>query len=90
METLVLRASMIRLSLQPSPVSENVGLQQDARLRKPSRRALALRITASSYRRSSALSRTTYRFTDRVRAAIISSIARIAMDKESLNRFRNR
>jgi hypothetical protein len=46
-----------------------------------------MRIIASSSRRSSALSRTTYRFTEGVRAAIISSIARIAMDNESLNRF---
>jgi hypothetical protein len=43
-----------------------------------------LRIIASSSRRSSALSRTTYRFTE---GAITSSIARIAMDKESLNAF---
>jgi hypothetical protein len=53
-----------------------------------SRRAglLPLPIIASSSRRSSALSRTTCRFTEGVRAAIISSIAEIAMDKESVYR----
>ena len=46
---------------------------------------LPLWIVASSLRRSSALSRTTYRFTEAARAAIISSIAPIAMDNELLN-----
>jgi hypothetical protein len=46
---------------------------------------LPLRIIASSPPRSSGLSRTTYRFTEGLPVAIISSIARIAMNNESLN-----
>jgi hypothetical protein len=42
---------------------------------------------ASSSPCSSPLNRTLYRFTEDARAAIISSIAPIAMDKESLNPF---
>ena len=48
---------------------------------------LPLRIIASSSRRSSALNRTTYRFTEGTLAAIIASIAPAAMDKESLIPF---
>jgi hypothetical protein len=45
---------------------------------------LPLPTIASSSRRSSALNRTTYRFNEGTLAAIISSIAPAAMDKESL------
>jgi hypothetical protein len=48
---------------------------------------LPFRIIASSRSRSSTLNRTTYRFTQGTRADIIASIARIAIDKESLNPF---
>jgi len=48
---------------------------------------LPLPIIASSSRRSSALNRTTYRFTEGAFTAIISSIAPDAMDKESLIPF---
>ena len=71
-------------------IFRNVRLQQDARLQEPLRRgSCLLRIIASSCCRSSALNRTTYRFTERAFAAIISSIAQIAMDKESLKSFPN-
>ncbi len=76
---------MIRLSLQPSPASEMPALNRMRAFRSRAAELLPLRITASSLPRSSALSRTTYRFTTGARAAIISSIAPIAMAKELLN-----
>jgi hypothetical protein len=61
-------------------------------MRAFTRRAAALSplpIIASSRRRSSKFSRTTYRFTEGARAAIISSIARIAIEQGIAKSFRN-
>jgi hypothetical protein len=85
METLVSTASRIRLSLQPSPASETSAFNRMRAFTSRAAELLPLWIIASSLRRSSALSRTTYRFTEAARAAIIASIAPIAMDNESLN-----
>src|SRR6267154_6797985 len=41
METLVSKALMIRLSLQPAPAFRDIGLQQYSRLQQPLRRAFA-------------------------------------------------
>ena len=70
METPVSRASTIRLSLQPSPSSETSAFNKMRAVRSRRAGLLPLRIIASSFRRSSALGRTTYRFTEGVRAAI--------------------
>ncbi len=79
---------MIRLSLHPSPSSETSAFNRMRAFRKPLRRALALADQRFKLN-ASALSRATYRFTEGTLAAMISSIARIAMDKESLNPFRD-
>ena len=78
---------MIRLSLQPSPSSETSDFNKMRAFKSRCAGLLPLRIIAASCRRSSPLNRTTYRFTEGAFAAIISSIARIAMDKELLNPF---
>ena len=77
MDGLVSSALMIRLSLQPSPVSETSAFNK---IRAFSNRWAGLfpfRISASSCSRSSALNRTTYFFTEISFAAMIPSAVHI-------------
>jgi hypothetical protein len=78
METLVSKALIIRLSLQPLPASDTSAFNN---IRAFSMRCAGLfpfRTSASSRSRSSPLSRTTYFFTEISFAAMIVSVARVA------------
>ena len=79
---------MIRLSLQPSPSSDASAFNKMRAFSSRCAELLPLPSIASSRRRSSALSRTTYRFTEGDLAAIISSIAPITMDARIAKSFR--
>src|SRR5262249_15335048 len=87
MDTLVSRALMIWLSLHPSPASETSAFNN---IRAFSSRCAGLfpfRISASSCSRSSALNRTTYRFTEISFAAMIPSAVNSDDKSESPNPF---
>src|SRR6202789_1691855 len=64
METLVSKALIIRLSLQPAPASETSAFNNILAFSSRCAGLLPLRINASSRSRSSPLSRTTYFFTE--------------------------
>src|SRR5580704_16142321 len=76
MEALVSRAAMILLSLHPSPASEISAFNKMRAFSSRCAGLFPLRIKPSNCSRSSALSRTTYLFTDFSRAAIVPSVAR--------------
>src|ERR1700688_2937939 len=78
METLVSRALMIRLSLQPSPASDTSAFNNIRALSSRWAGLFPFRISASSRSRSSPLSRTTYFFTEISFAAMIASVACVA------------
>jgi hypothetical protein len=80
METLVSKALMIRLSLQPAPASETSAFNNILAFSSRCAGLLPLRISASSRSRSSPLSRTTYFFTEISLAAMIASVARVATE----------
>src|SRR5438445_6128974 len=78
METLVSKALMIRLSLQPSPASETSAFNNIRALSTRCAGLFPFRISASSRSRSSPLSHTTYFFTEISFAAMIASVACVA------------
>src|SRR6266404_332417 len=78
METLVSKALMIRLSLQPSPASDASAFNNIRALSTRCAGLFPFRISASSRSRSSPLSRTTYFFTEISFAAMIASVACVA------------
>src|SRR4029077_14587335 len=80
METLVSKALIIRLSLQPAPASETSAFNNIRAFSSRWAGLLPFRINASSRSRSSSLSRTTYFFTEISLAAIIVSVARVATE----------
>jgi hypothetical protein len=75
METLVSRAWIIRLSLHPSAACETSAFNNIRAFSSRCARLLPFLISASSCARSSALNRTTYRFTEISFAAMIPSAA---------------
>jgi len=75
---LVSKALMIRLSLQPAPASETSAFNNILAFSSRCAGLLPFRISASSYSRSSPLSRTTYFFTEISFTAMIVSVARVA------------
>src|SRR6266436_1216229 len=79
-ETLVSKALMIRLSLQPAPASETSAFNNILAFSSRCAGLLPFRISASSRSRSSPLSRTTYFFTEISFAAMIASVARVVME----------
>jgi hypothetical protein len=88
MDGLASRASMIRLSLQPSPASETSAFNNIRAF--SSRRAglFPFRTSVSSCWRSSLLNLTTYVFTEISFAAILASIANPSDGSESPNPFK--
>ena len=80
METLVYKALMIRPSFQPLPATETSAFNNILAFSSRWAGLLPFRINASSYSRSSALSRTTYFFTEISLAAMIVSVARVATE----------
>src|SRR5580700_2001859 len=85
MEALVSRAAMILLSLHPSPASE---ISAFNKIRAFSSRCAGLfpfRSKLSNCSRSSALSRTTYLFTDFSHVSTVPSVAPTRDGSESLN-----
>ena len=80
MDAVVSSASMIRLSLQPSPASETSAFNNIRAFSSRCAALLPLRISASSCSRSSPLSRTTYFFTEISLAAMIASIVCVATE----------
>jgi hypothetical protein len=80
METLVSKALMIRLSLQPAPASETSAFNNILAFSNRWAGLLPFRINASSRSRSSSLSRTTYFFTEISFVAMIVSVARVATE----------
>src|SRR6185369_10718026 len=79
METLVSRALIIRLSLHPSPISETSAFNNIRAFSSRCAGLLPFLISASSCSRSSALNRTTYRFTEISFPAMIASSPIVAM-----------
>jgi hypothetical protein len=79
---------MMRLSLQPSLASETSAFNSIRAFSSRWAGLFPFRISASSRSRSSALSRTTYFFTEISFAAMIPSVARLANQSESLNPFK--
>src|SRR6266481_6306578 len=80
METLVSKALIIRLSLQPAPASETSAFNNMRAFSSRCAGLLPFRSNASSRSRSSLLSRTTYFFTEISLAPIIVSVARVATE----------
>jgi len=70
------------------PGLQDIGLQQNTGLQQPPRGAFALRISASSCWRSSALNRTTYFFAEISFPAIIASLAKSGEANESQISFK--
>lgn len=85
METLVSKALMIRLSLQPAPPSETSAFSKILAFSSRWAGLLPFRINASSRSRSSPLNRTTYFFAEISLAAIIVSIAPVATEANHKN-----
>jgi hypothetical protein len=71
MDALVSNALIIRLSLHPSPASETSAFNNIRAFSSFCAALFPFRISASSYSRSPASSRTTYRFTEISFAAMI-------------------
>jgi hypothetical protein len=78
---------MIRLSLQPSPASETSAFNKIRAFSSRFAELFPLRIRAWSCSRSSALKRTTYRFTEISFAAMIPSAINNDDKSESPNPF---
>src|SRR5208283_677753 len=78
MDALVARASMIWLSLHPSPASETSAFNKIRAFRRRCAGLLPFRVSAASCSRSSPLSRTTYFFTRISFAAMFTSVVRVA------------
>src|SRR5208282_2890956 len=77
MDTLVSRASMIRLSLHPSPASETSAFNKIRALSCCCAALFPFRNSASSRSRSSLLNRTTYFFTEISLPAMIAPVIRV-------------
>src|ERR1700731_3242760 len=78
MDALVSRASMIWLSLHPSPASETSAFNKIRAFISRCAGLLPFRISVASCSRSSSLNRTTYFFTIISFVAMIASVARVA------------
>src|SRR6516225_4130152 len=79
MDALVSRASMIWVSLHPSPASETSAFNKIRAFISRCAGLFPFRISVASCSRSSSLSRTTYFFTIISFAAMIASVVRVAI-----------